>query len=156
MRRWNSKITSVFSLLLFLLLDTRVLQAGEKGNGSVGVGNRVPLIQGLSAILPDRKYIQIQDNRIVDPLNGEQILVIDPVASPAERGPDRSKLVKSKLGGVSGWEYVPSTDAERGKVYWIVCLEKQKKREGSSSCLKITPTSRSNPKIGAVVGALTE
>jgi hypothetical protein len=116
------------------------------GNGSGGVGN-IYIDDNLIARMPEGS-VQSKDGRIFDTKTGEALLQATQI-DKREIGRYGRRLSRSTLGKVEGYEYIPETQDRTHRNFWIACNPQ------SSSCLKLVPLSKNNPKAAGVIGSLT-
>lgn len=128
-------------IISFLFLAT--LNVAFAGNGSSGVGT-ASIAKGFRANNFVGKVERVGDV-VVDLDSKEKIF--DVVAMNKEDVNFR-QLVKSKLGQVDGFEYIPRSIKERN--YWVLCNENEK------TCFKMIPSSDANKRIPSIMGSLIE
>ncbi len=119
------------------------------GNGSSGVGNGITAIDSgmnVNAFLPN-DYVETQGDQVLDKKTKEPLIKLDKISKDDLARYGR-RLSHSQLGGLDGFEYIPEISDPYPQNFWIVCDKGEK-------CLKMSPLSKTNPKVPAVIGALT-
>ena len=142
MRNWR--------LFLMVLLSSVGVQA-DGGNGSSGVGNSFPITDGIEARVTDDRSLVMNTsgNRIVDGKTGEGLFAVDHIDKRNLLKED-GQLVRSQMGSVDGFEHLPSSHQDGSASpthYWLICPK-------GTQCLRLTPLSRTNPKVEMTIGAL--
>lgn len=113
------------------------------GNGSSGVGT-ASIARGFVANSFAGKIKRVGDT-VIDLDSKEKILEIETLGKVDI---DFKILVKSDLGQVQGFEYVPYSIKEKN--YWILC------NDDEEICFKLMPTSKTNKKIPSILGSLSK
>lgn len=126
-------------VLLSLLCVSSVFAEG----GSSGVGSAMPVANGISAALPDG-FVKVVSGVIQD---GDQ-----PILSLTTLTPDQIKELeiiwtKARLGSVNGYEFWPTPESHDQNT-WVICTRTK------DQCTKLTPLSKTNRKVPAVLGSL--
>lgn len=125
--------------------------ASGGGNGSSGIGN-LEVEGNLAAQVSLSQPVVKKGDELVDAQTGEKLIKIDRVERARLEGLYGFQLVDAKLGAVKGFEYQPTRagGAAGEQNLWIVC------GTGQDLCVRLTPLSRTNPKIPNLIGALTK
>jgi len=129
--------------LIFLLI---FISSYALANGSSSIGNAIFVADGVFTVLPDH-FIEQQGGQFVDAKTKEPLVSIGSVAR-SELSSYGDALAHSKFGSVDGFEYLPTPQSGEQN-FWVICTD------GRDTCTKLAPLSRSNPKVPAIVGALT-
>lgn len=145
----------------------------SKDNGSSVIGNKLPIIGNLEALVPKSSKLEVQGNQIVDASTGEIVLRIEILPEGEEKSARKAlqsdkkddgdgEWVQSRLGSVIGLEFLPRTQKlgefpQGGKALpvnrWVVC-EVKVRNQKDTGCIRLQPVSRTHRGVLEVVGSL--
>ncbi len=137
---------------IFYLILPSIPALAAGGNGSSGIGNIVPISDGISAQVAKSQSLKMNamGDRMFDADSGEELFALDHI-DKRNASKDPGELVNSRMGQVSGYELIPrgtGKPVSKQPHYWLVCKK--------ARCLRLTPLSTTNPKIDSVIGSLRE
>ncbi len=136
------------SIGILIVLISICISFEAFAGGSSGVGNLVIIAPGISTRVVDLNRFKFESDKIKDVVKNEDILSLEQIEkSKLEKY--GQQLVKSQLGSADGYEFLPERSlGQEGMLnFWIVCGE-------GKACLKLTPLSRTNPRIMDIIGTL--
>ena len=142
----KSRLEQAISLLVLSVFFGPAALAGG-GGGSSGIGNHLSIGQGLETEVPASSQIVKRGDILADGITGEPLVRIETVAS-SDLKKYGENLVQSHLGRVDGFEFLPNKNSlgKFGNI-WIICGK-------NSRCLRLSPLSKTNPKVLEIIGGL--
>lgn len=134
-------------ILLMAILIFTPLANSWAGGGSSGVGSATYVGPDIVAVLPEGMIANRGDGVLIDAETQEPLIQVETVSAENLGSETGDYLAQSTLGAVHGFEFLPSFGSDRSN-RWAVC------NPANGECLKLTPLSRTNLRVPAIVGAL--
>jgi hypothetical protein len=125
---------------LFLALASIVTNAG---NGSSGTGTGTAMITNTIGVVELGALLEVKGDLVFNKSTLQALVKVTPVVLSESSG-----LVKTKLGEVKGYEFIPSINSG-DESYWVVC-EKSKKQD----CFRLDSLDKTDKLVPSLLGSL--